>query len=154
MTLITCRSLFDLSPMMHFPYLSIGLLWQETEGVNVQRFSHFCHLKSDASETGEIQSVTNKTRDNFSGSKCQHVYWDCCFLWRCGMGKKVEDLYIVKFWACPPGPIFFIFMPFSANFGQIIGCRSLLLSGWRALRNPGSAAVRGVQFPKNSKKNP
>ena len=36
-------------------------------------------------------------------------------------------IYIVKFWTCNPplpgsGPIFFIFMQSSANFGQIIGC--------------------------------
>ena len=33
-------------------------------------------------------------------------------------------IYIVKFWTLVPrlGPISFIFMQFSANFGQIIGC--------------------------------
>ena len=45
--------------------------------------------------------------------------------------KPVADLHSKMFDAHPLGPIFFIFMQCSANFGQMIG--------WRLLGNPGFA---------------
>ena len=50
-------------------------------------------------------------------------------------------IYIVKFCTPPLGPIFFIFMQFSANFSQIISWRTALSGCPLPLGKPGSATV-------------
>ena len=51
--------------------------------------------------------------------------WDCLIERKGGRWNLFQwQIYIVKFWMLPPppppGPIFFIFMQFSAKFGQIV----------------------------------